>query len=96
MAANRAKCSLPLVVYDINLRPERIPPSAIVAQSLQQIADTADVVFISVPDGAASMAVIEGLLTVSNPRMQCLISLSTVGIDDNQKLTDAVPDGAFD
>lgn len=96
MAANLTTESLPLLVYDINPRLERIPPKATVADTLEQIANNTDVVFVSVPDGAASMAVIEGLLAASSPRLQCLINLSTVGITDSQLITDAIPDGTFE
>lgn len=96
MAANIAKSGQPLTVFDINLQPERVPPSAVVAESLAQIAGNTDMAFVSVPDGAASMAVIKDLLRASDSRLQCLINLSTVGIADNQQLTDAIPDGAFE
>lgn len=88
--------ALNLTVFDINLQADRVPASAQVAESLAEVAATAEVVFISVPDGTSSLNVIEGLIAPPHSRVKSVINLSTIGITDCEKIVDVIPQGAFE
>lgn len=85
-----------LHVYDIHLQADRVPESALVAESLADIAKQSEVIFVSVPDGDSSIAVVEGILAASDSRVKCVINLSTVGIPASHKITDLLPVNSFD
>lgn len=87
---------LQLTVFDINLQDDRVPATAQTAESLAEVAAHADIVFISVPDGAASQAVVNGLLAQPTAKVRCLINLSTIGISECEKIVQSIADGSID
>ena len=96
MAGNLARYGLPLLVYDIDLKPDRVPPTARVTPSVAEIATNTDVAFISVPDGAASLAVVQEIITAPGSTLKCLINLSTVGITECQDVVAALGDSPLE
>ncbi|MBX2882973.1 MAG: NAD(P)-dependent oxidoreductase [Granulosicoccus sp.] len=93
-----ANCSSELTqlrVFDIQLRQEQVPASAIVCESLTEIAANSDIAFVSVPDGDSSIDVVNKLLEQPNSRLRCLINLSTVGLSASQQISDLIPSGSF-
>ncbi len=94
MAANLiSRCgdhSLQLAVFDINLREGSVPASAGVAESLSSLAAESEVVFLSVPDGPSSLAVVQGLLESPDSRVRCVVNLSTVGIPATQQILELI------
>ena len=85
-----------LYLYDINLQADRVPATAIVAESMSDIAANAEILFMSVPDGRSSMAVVTELLAATDSRVRCLINLSTVGIPDTESIVELIPAGTFE
>ncbi len=81
MAANLAKLRPDLIVYDIAGTAERAPAGAKIADSVGEVAAAADIVFTSLPDGAAVNAVIDDILDRNDRRLRTLVDLSTIGID---------------
>lgn len=78
MAGNIAAAGFDLIGYDIAGTEARLPAGARAADSLAVLADEAEVVFLSVPDGSASAAVARGL--VAHPgRTRLAVDLSTIG-----------------
>lgn len=96
LASNYTEGEMQLSVFDINLHKDRIPANADTADSLADIACKCEVVFMSVPDGASSLSVVKDLLAAPTSRLRCLINLSTVGIDWNEKVMQAIPADSFD
>ena len=88
--------TLSLSVFDINLLAERVPESAATVDSLAAIAGSSEIVFMSVPDGDSSLAVIKELLAAADSRVQCVINLSTVGLQACKQITDLIPPGTID
>ena len=87
---------LQLTVFDLNLIADRVPASAQVADALTDIAAQCEIVFVSVPDGAASQAVINGLLAQNNSSVRCVINLSTIGIDECEQIVQSIAEASFD
>jgi 3-hydroxyisobutyrate dehydrogenase-like beta-hydroxyacid dehydrogenase len=77
MAANIAAKGFDLVVFDI--APARPPDQAITAGSLVEAAGAADSLFLSLPDGRASLAVLSDLAAMAERRAATVIDLSTIG-----------------
>jgi len=96
LSSSHSESELQLTVFDINLKADCVPALATVATSLADIAGNAEVVFVSVPDGASSLSVVEGLIAQPDSRVQCVINLSTVGVNECEKIVQAIPTGAFD
>ena len=77
MAANIAARGFDLIVFDIALTSP--PEGARAAGSLAEAAGVADSLFLSLPDGHASLAVMNELAGMPDRRAATVIDLSTVG-----------------
>lgn len=69
-----------LVAFDSAGTAERLPAGAIAAASAAEVARQADVVFFSLPDGAASRAVCAAVAATADRRTRTVVDLSTIGI----------------
>ena len=83
MAANIAAAGIDLVVHDTAGTESRAPEGATVATSEAAVVAAAEVVFLSLPDGAASVAVAENIAAAPEGERAAtlVVDLSTIGID---------------
>ena len=79
MAANIAAGGFELVAYDKAGTAPRSPAGAQVAGSLIEVAEFADSIFLSLPDGAASLEVVQQLANVPGRQASTIVDLSTIG-----------------
>jgi len=79
MAANVARATPDLVCFDLAGTHDRMPAGTAAAQSIADLARRCTTVLISVPDGAASLAVAKALVAAESPTVNTVIDLSTVG-----------------
>lgn len=68
MAANLAKACERFVCYDVTGTAERAPVGAIAATSVADVARQCDTVFLSVPNGDATLAVADEIAEASDRR----------------------------
>ena len=81
MAANMAKAGFELMVYDKAGSAERAPAGTLAMDSLAQLAKSAQVIFLSVPDGQDSLQIAQDILALPERIVTTVIDLSTTGID---------------
>ncbi len=81
MAANLAGAGIDLVAHDKAGTAERAPDRARIAETTGAVAQDADVVFLSVPDGNATHAVVRDIADAADRKAQVVINLSTTGIE---------------
>ena len=81
MATNIAKGGAELVCFDKAGTEARLPPGSKAASDLTEVIQTADTVFLSLPDGPIVNAVASEIAAVSNARTTVIVDLSTIGID---------------
>lgn len=79
MAANIAKAGFDLSVYDKAGTQERAPEGAEIIGDTKALTGACDTIFMSVPDGTVSLAVIDEIIAVANRRVGVIIDLSTIG-----------------
>lgn len=79
MAAHIATAGFPLIAYDKAGTPERLPAGATAAASVADVARAADTIFLSLPDGAVSVAVARELAATPGRRATLVVDLSTTG-----------------
>ncbi|MBM10096.1 MAG: NADPH nitroreductase [Magnetovibrio sp.] len=79
MAKNIAKKGLDLSVFDKAGTRERAPDNTSIVDSISALAKCCDTIFLSVPDGEASLSVISEIITTNDRRVTVVIDLSTVG-----------------
>jgi 3-hydroxyisobutyrate dehydrogenase len=79
MAANLALATTGLVCFDMAGTEARMPAGAVAATSIADLACRCKTVFISVPDGAATLAVANEILATDDAIVETLIDLSTIG-----------------
>ena len=79
MAANVARAAPDLVCFDLAGTQDRMPEGTVAAQSIADLARQCTTVLISVPDGAATMAVAKALAAAEDSTVETLIDLSTIG-----------------
>ncbi len=80
MAANVARAGFDLTVYDAAGSEARAPAGARAAASLAEVAAAAETVFLSLPDGAASLAVAREIAALGSRAARVVVDLSTVGV----------------
>ncbi len=79
LAANLAASGHDVVAHDA-LGPSRTPAGATYADDVAEVARRAEVVVLSLPDGAASELVAEAVLTTHDRRTTHVVDTSTVGL----------------
>jgi len=79
MAGNIAAKAFPLTVYDKAGTQGLAPDGAALAADTADVARAADTVFLSVPDGAISLSVIDEIIACTDRRAGVVIDLSTIG-----------------
>ena len=79
MAENIAAGGFALHVFDPAGTTERAPASAIVSESLADVVTNAETVFLSLPDGPVSCAVVTEIANTSGCTVSVVVDLSTVG-----------------
>ena len=79
MATKIAGGGFDLVVYDKAGSAKRAPAGARPVETLAQIAEVTDSIFLSLPGGPAVIAVAEGLAALPERRVTTVIDLSTIG-----------------
>lgn len=81
MAANIVKAGFELVCFDVAGTSERTPTGATGAQSAEAVFAACDTLLLSLPDGAATMSVIDAIVATEPSRraVHTVIDLSTVG-----------------
>jgi 3-hydroxyisobutyrate dehydrogenase len=70
-----------LVGFDIAGTRERLPAGAEPAASVAELAATADVVLLSLPNGAGSVGVCEQVVAADGHTVNTVIDLSTIGLE---------------
>ena len=79
MSRHLSVAGYPLVVADA-ASTERAPPGAAIAKSNAEVAQRADTVILSLPDGKVSEAVARELAAAKSRRAKTVIDTSTIGI----------------
>jgi len=79
LAANTTKSGFQMTAYDKAGTAGRAPQGAGAADSLVDVAGAADSIFLSLPDGPASLSVVGELAALSGRRAAVIIDLSTIG-----------------
>ena len=79
MASNVAAAGFDLVCFDAAGTTERLPPGASAAASVADVCERCETTLVSVPDGAATTAVLDELQRAANRTVTTVIDLSTVG-----------------
>lgn len=81
MAANIAKGGFDLVVYDKAGTAERTPDRTTPVDSLAELAAQAETVFLSLPDGPATIGFARDLAGIAERAVKVVVDLSTIGLD---------------
>jgi 3-hydroxyisobutyrate dehydrogenase len=79
MATNVAKAGFDVVCFDAAGTQARLPDGATAATSLSHVFAETDTVLLSVPDGAATRAIVDEMVAAGQRRVATVVDLSTVG-----------------
>ena len=79
MASHVAAAGFDLIGYDVAGTDGRLPDRARAVTALEAVAERADTVLLSLPDGAASVTVADALMRAPDRRISAVIDLSTIG-----------------
>jgi 3-hydroxyisobutyrate dehydrogenase len=79
MAANLVAAGHAVVGYDAAGSDDRVPEGAHAATSVAEVVGRCDPVFLSVPDGPATLAVVDQIMGAPRRRARAVIDLSTIG-----------------
>jgi 3-hydroxyisobutyrate dehydrogenase len=79
MATNVARAGFELVCFDAAGTQARLPDGATAAADLADVFARADTVLLSVPDGAATRAIVGEIVETETRRVTTVVDLSTVG-----------------
>jgi 3-hydroxyisobutyrate dehydrogenase-like beta-hydroxyacid dehydrogenase len=81
MAANVARAGLDLICFDAAGTAERAPEGAKIAKSVAEVANVADVVIFSLPDGKVSATVAEQIIETNQRVVRGVLDTSTIGVE---------------
>jgi len=95
MAANLAAAGLALVVFDLAGTQERAPSGAVAAGSAAEVAQRSDVVMLSLPAGAAVLAVAAEIVKAEKRRATAVVDLSTIGVAAGRELASLLQEGGL-
>src|SRR5919201_3738303 len=87
LAANLLGCGHAVVAHDA-LGPERAPQGATPVTTVADVARRADVVVLSLPDGAASAQVVHELAATDDRRTSHVVDTSTIGVGPARALAE--------
>jgi len=79
MADNIAGAKFALTVYDKAGTAARVLGGASPVESLEELAQAAETIFLSLPDGPATVEFAKDLVALSDHTVTCVIDLSTIG-----------------
>ncbi len=96
MAANLARGGFQLIVYDKAGTENLAPSGTEIGAGIEDVARAAQIVFVSVPDAAASLEVARSLVAVENRNTQTLVNLSTVGVEATGSIVKTLADFGID
>ena len=96
MAANLARGGFQLIVYDKAGTENLAPSGTEIGADIKDVARAAQIVFVSVPDAAASLEVARSLVAVENRNTQTLVNLSTVGVEATGSIVKTLADFGID
>jgi len=85
MSGHLAAAGHDLVVFDAAGTAERAPKGARVAASVAEVAAAAEPVFLSLPDGSASLSVCGLIADAPGLVTRTVVDLSTIGIEEAQE-----------
>lgn len=96
IATNLAQAGATLVVFDAAGTAERAPEGAAVAESVEEVARDADILLLSLPDGAIVLEVAKAVVSAEGRRADTVVDLSTIGIEAGQKLASTLSEAGID
>jgi 3-hydroxyisobutyrate dehydrogenase-like beta-hydroxyacid dehydrogenase len=96
MAANLQRGGFQLIVYDKTDTENKAPSGAELGAGIEDVARAAEVVFVSVPDAAASLDVVRTLVAVEDRGTRTVINLSTVGVETTDSIVKTLADFGID
>ena len=80
MAANVAAAGFPMICFDVAGTKERAPKDAAIAASVGAVAAKAEVIILSLPNGAISASVAEEIIETNQRAVSTIIDTSTIGV----------------
>ncbi|MGI9411922.1 MAG: NAD(P)-dependent oxidoreductase [Hyphomicrobiaceae bacterium] len=80
MAGNIAKRGHTIICHDTAGTAERLPEGAQAAASLDEVVQSADTIFLSLPDGPIVNSVAEKIAGITDRRASVVVDLSTIGL----------------
>ncbi len=81
MAGNLAAKGREIVCYDASGTQQRAHPKAVCAGSAAHVAAAAETIFLSLPDGRVSAAVLDEIIAAGERACAVVVDTSTIGID---------------
>ena len=86
ISRNMTKAGFELIVYDKAGPEQRSPAASIVASSLAELARGVETVFLSVPDGTASLAIAKDIIALNDSIIGTVIDFSTTGVEASRRV----------
>jgi len=88
IASNIASGGHKMVVFDKAGTKQRAPESATIADSIAQVAATANTVFLCVPNGDISQSICEQIIASPDRTTRVIVDLSTTGVEAARNIGD--------
>lgn len=80
MAANVAAAGFPMICFDVAGTRERAPGGAAIGASVGAVAAQAEIIILSLPNGAVSASVAEEIIATNQRTVSTVIDTSTIGV----------------
>ena len=95
MANNLVKSQKKIYVFDAFNIEKKVPDGCYATESVDELSNNTEIIFISVPDGKASQDVVKKIILSSSENIKAIINLSTIGLAETKPILELISKSNF-
>ena len=95
MADNLVKSQKKIYVFDAFDIEKKVPKGCYATESVDELSNNTEIIFISVPDGKASQDVVKKIILSSSENIKAIINLSTIGLAETKPILELISKSNF-
>ena len=95
MADNLVKSQKKIYVFDAFDIEKKVPKGCYATESVDELSNNTEIIFISVPDGKISQDVVKEIVLSNSKNIKAIINLSTIGLTETKPILELISKSNF-
>ena len=95
MADNLVKSQKKIYVFDAFDIEKKVPKGCYATESVDELSNNTEIIFISVPDGKISQDVVKEIVLSNSKNIKAIINLSTIGLAETKPILELISKSNF-